>query len=62
LRFKQDYIKLFPKPAYEEVKNHEQHILNFVDDVLFAKKENIKSNTSNIECKIDKIIYRIYDL
>lgn len=33
-----------------------------IDEILHVKKENSKSDTSELETKIDALVYKLYDL
>lgn len=61
-RFKPDYIKPFPIPAYEKIKNYEKEIINLVDQITLCKQENLHKNATFFETEIDNIVYRLYGL
>ena len=53
-------IKDFPLPAVTE--SQKQTILELVDKILSAKKDNPQANTGAWEMEIDKLVYELYGL
>ena len=53
-------IKDFPLPAVTE--SQKQTIIELVDKILSAKKENPQANTGDLENDIDKQVYHLYNL
>lgn len=53
-------IKDFPLPAVTEFSK--QIIIELVDKVLSAKKDNPQANTGDLENEIDKQVYHLYNL
>ena len=41
---------------------HQTQIIDLVDKILEAKKENPKADTSHWEAEIDQLVYKLYDL
>jgi DNA-binding transcriptional regulator GbsR (MarR family) len=48
-----------PKNIDEKIQ---KDIEKLVDKILAAKKKNYKENTSELESKIDEMVYKLYDL
>jgi type II restriction/modification system DNA methylase subunit YeeA len=59
-RWKKYKIELLPikVPSPKQEKIFEEK----VDQILLAKKENPKADTSALEAEIDKLVYQLYDL
>ena len=53
-------IKEFPLPAVTE--SQKQTIIELVDKVLSAKKDNPQANTGAWEAEIDRLVYELYGL
>ena len=53
-------IKDFPLPAVTE--SQKQTIIELVDKILSAKKDNPQANTGAWETEIDKLVYELYGL
>ncbi|MBR3411643.1 MAG: N-6 DNA methylase [Bacteroidales bacterium] len=53
-------IKEFPLPAVTE--SQKQTIIELVDKVLSAKKDNPQANTGAWETELDKLVYELYGL
>ena len=53
-------IKDFPLPAVTE--SQKQTIIELVDKILSAKKDNPQANTGAWEMEIDKLVYELYGL
>jgi hypothetical protein len=53
-------IKNFPIPEATEAEKAE--IEGKVEQILDAKRENPQADTSKLECKIDCLVYKLYDL
>lgn len=45
-----------------EEANDEQPFITLVDQILIAKSENPKSDTSQLERQIDEMVYKLYEL
>lgn len=55
-----EYIRNIPIPHVP--LSQQQPIINLVNQILAAKKENPQANTTNLESKIDQLVYRLYGL
>jgi len=53
-------IKELPVPNLD--KQQQQPIIDLVDKILDAKKENPEANTSHWESEIDTLVYKLYNL
>ena len=49
-------------PIPEASKEQQQPIIDLVDKILVAKKENPQADTSGLEKEIDEIVYHLYGL
>ena len=61
-RYKPDYIKPFPIPAYEAVQNIESRITTLVDNILYSKRLDPSADTTADEQEIDRLVYHLYGL
>lgn len=59
-RYKKAFLENLPIPVPREADR--SRISSLVDQIISAKKEDPKSNTSRIEAKIDELVYQLYDL
>ena len=62
-----DGIKWFGKyfdniPIPQISIEEQQQIIELVNKILAAKKENPKADTSQLENEIDKLVYKLYNL
>ena len=63
IRFKSEFMKPFPIPPITEANQHlATQIENLVDQILAAKRTAPNADVSNLENKIDEIVYLLYDL
>lgn len=60
LPFDTESVKVIPIP--EVSKEKQQPIIDLVDKILAAKKNDSLANTSDLEAKIDKLVYELYEL
>ncbi|MDU1906702.1 MAG: TaqI-like C-terminal specificity domain-containing protein, partial [Dysgonomonas sp.] len=60
-RFKPDYIKPFPIPAFIP-KEIEHNIVYYVDKIVESKCNNFEQSTLDNENKIDDIVFSLYEL
>jgi len=60
LRFDIPYLEQLPIPKIS--KEQQQPIIALVNQILSLKKENPAANTSELEKKIDKLVYGLYEL
>jgi adenine-specific DNA-methyltransferase len=57
------YIEQLPLPPItKETQLLADQIINFVNQILSAKKQNSDADTSNLEHQIDQLVYKLYDL
>jgi hypothetical protein len=49
-------------PIYNTSSEQQKPVINLVDIILLAKKENPSEDTSKLENEIDKLIYDLYGL
>jgi adenine-specific DNA-methyltransferase len=59
--FKTNYLNPFPLPIFIE-KELEYNISDKVKTIIEIKRLNEKADTSDLDKKIDQLIYKIYDL
>ncbi len=59
-QFKANELADFPLPKNRKTKQAE--IAEIVDEIIEAKKRDASADTKELECKIDKLVYRLYDL
>ena len=63
IRFKSEFMKLFPVPPITEANQHlVAQIENRVDKIIVAKRSNPDADTTALENEIDQIVYSLYDL
>ena len=43
-------------------KDQQQPIIDLVDQILAAKKENPQADTADLEKQIDQLVYKLYNL
>ena len=55
-----EHIRNIPIPNV--VVNQQKLVINLVDQILSAKAVNHKADTSQLERKIDELVYKLYDL
>lgn len=60
-------MTIFVKPVFglyywNKPEAEKAEIENPVEQILDAKRENPAADTSRLECKIDKLVYHLYDL
>jgi len=64
--FKTNYLKPFPikRINFNNKMEKEVHnkITHYVDQALATKKDNPKADTSDLEAKIDELVYNLYNL
>lgn len=60
LRWINNYVKLIPIPAATTAQ--QQPIIDLVDEILTKKKQNPSEDTTDLEGKIDKLVYELYGL
>lgn len=60
-RFKTNYLNPFPLPAFVD-HQFENEIAALVATVMEHKKQNEKVDTTDIENKIDQLVYQLYEL
>ena len=58
-RFKPDYIKPFPIPAFIP-EDLEQSLIEYVDKILESKKRDTNADNTDSINKINDIVYSIY--
>ena len=59
-QFKINELASFPIPSATAAQ--QKPIIDFVDQILAAKKNNPQADTSELECEIDKKVYQLYGL
>ena len=59
-RYTKQYVEQIPIPKIP--KEDQQSIIDSVNQILSAKKENPKADTSQLENEIDKLVYQLYNL
>jgi hypothetical protein len=59
IHIKPRYLSILPFP---KEPNYQQPIIDLVDKILEAKKENPEADTSHWESEIDQLVYKLYDL
>ena len=59
-QFKINELASFPIPSATVAQ--QQPIINLVDSILAAKKDNSDTDTSEEEIEIDKLVYQLYGL
>lgn len=59
-KIKTNEFKELPIPKLSRTK--QQPIINLVDQILEAKKDNPEADTSKLEAEIDQLVYKLYDL
>ena len=63
ISFTKDMIQDFPLPFIADLNNFiVSQIESLVDSILETKKWDSKTNTSDLEQKIDDLVYKLYDL
>ena len=60
--FQLDKEPLINIPIFNPTEAQQKPIILLVDKILEAKKENIKSDTTALEHKIDILVYKLYEL
>lgn len=60
ISFTKDMINNYPIPDVDDTQKNE--IVNLVNQILEIKKENSEADTSELEEKIDQLVYELYDL
>ena len=60
LRWFNNYVKLFPIPQVDAKR--QQEIETVVDQVLALKAKDFNADISNLEAKIDALVYKLYGL
>jgi adenine-specific DNA-methyltransferase len=62
-RYKKAFLEQLPfpplTPQNQPIANQ---IINLVDQILKAKKQNPEADTSRLEREIDRLVYKLYDL
>ena len=59
--FKTNYIHPFPVPAEFSI-SHTERVVDLVTEILTLKKENPKTDTSDLEEEIDELVFDLYEL
>ncbi|MBA4408685.1 MAG: restriction endonuclease subunit M [Odoribacter sp.] len=62
---KGDILELYKKPLSEipiKIASNQQPFIELVDQILVAKQDNLKADTSALENRIDKLVYELYGL
>ena len=63
IRFKSEFMKLFPVPPITEANHHlAAQIKDRVDKIIVAKRSNPDADTTALENEIDQIVYSLYAL
>lgn len=64
--FKTDYLKPFPIPCSlsknPPTESQQKEIVKLVDRILAAKRRDAEADTTELECEIDRIVYKLYGL
>lgn len=54
------YLERLPIPS--ATKEQQQSVIDIVDKILAAKKENPQADTADLEKQIDQLVYKLYNL
>jgi adenine-specific DNA-methyltransferase len=60
--FQLDKEPLLDIPICKPTEKEQFSIINFIEEILTSKKENIDSSTTALEHKIDELVFKLYDL
>ena len=59
--FKTNYLNPFPLPENSDEKN-QLAIVEMVNKIISSKKEHPENDTTELERKIDQVVYELYGL
>src|SRR5690625_62633 len=60
IRYKKAFLEQLPIPKPNNTQ--EENIIAFVDNIIGMKEENPKCDTSDLESRIDQLVYELYEL
>lgn len=53
-------LRSFPFPDIQI--DHQNRLVEFIDKILVAKQQDVDADTTALESKIDRLVYKLYDL
>jgi type II restriction/modification system DNA methylase subunit YeeA len=60
IRYKKSFLENVPIPIPDN--NQEEKISTLVDQIIYLKNENLDADTSELENKIDQLVFQLYEL